>query len=74
MQREVIDELPLYPEYRQCRRPTTEQVLRLFSLAQLHHLTQAGESVQVFDVGFTDLQRKILRLLGVSETVYSARA
>jgi len=74
MQREVIDELPFYPEHRQCRRPTTEQVLRLFSLAQRHRLTQAGETVQVFDVEFTDLQRKILRLLGVSETVYRARA
>ena len=74
MQREVIDELPLYPEHRQCRRPTTEQVLRLFSLAQRHRLIQAGETVQVFDVEFTDLQRKILRLLGVSETVYRARA
>ena len=73
MQREEIDELPLYPEQRQCRRPTTEQVLRLFSLAQRHRLTQAGETVQVFDVEFTDLQRKILRLLGVSETVYRAR-
>jgi len=70
----VIDELPLYPEHRQCRRPTTEQVLRLFSLAQRHRLIQAGETVQVFDVEFTDLQRKILRLLGVSETVYRARA
>jgi transposase len=74
MQREVIDELPLYPEHRQCRRPTTEQVLRLFSLAQRHRLIQAGETVQLFDVEFTDLQRKILRLLGVSETVYRARA
>ena len=56
-----------------CRRPTTEQVLRLFSLAQRHRLTRAGETVQVFDVEFTDLQRQILRLLGVSETVYRAR-
>ncbi|NTV04509.1 IS1634 family transposase, partial [bacterium] len=34
MQREAIEELPLYPEQRKCRRPTTEQVLRLFALAQ----------------------------------------
>lgn len=32
-----------------------------------------NEAVQVFDVEFTDLQRQILRLLGVSETVYRAR-
>ncbi|MGT2455355.1 hypothetical protein ACU4GI_19755 [Cupriavidus basilensis] len=38
MKREHIDELPLYPEQRQCRRPTTEQILRLFSLAERHKL------------------------------------
>jgi transposase len=32
MKRERIAELPLYPEQRPCRRPTTEQILRLFSL------------------------------------------
>jgi hypothetical protein len=37
MKREKIDELPLYPEQRDCARPTTEQVLRLFSLAERPH-------------------------------------
>jgi transposase len=74
MQREAIAELPLYPEQRLCRRPTTEQVLRLFSLAQRHRLTQAGETVQVFDVELTDLQRQLLDLLRVSESAYRARA
>jgi hypothetical protein len=40
--------LPLYPEQRQCRRPTTEQVLRLFSLAQRHRLLHEGQTVQTF--------------------------
>ena len=73
MQREDIAELPLYPEQRACRRPTTEQVLRLFSFAQRHRLTQAGETVQVFEVELTDLQRQILGLLRVSEAAYHAR-
>ena len=34
MQREGIEQLPIYPEQRPCRRPTTEQILRLFSLAE----------------------------------------
>jgi transposase len=34
MQREKIKELPIYPEQRLCKRPTTEQILRLFSLAE----------------------------------------
>jgi len=67
-----IAELPLYPEQRECRRPTTEQVLRLFSLAQRHRLTQAGQVVQSFDVELTDLQRQVLSLLGVPETAYGS--
>jgi len=31
MKREKIAELPPYPEQRQCARPTTEQILRLFT-------------------------------------------
>jgi transposase len=67
MKREHIDELPLYPEQRQCRRPTTEQILRLFSLAERHKLIEGARTVQVFDVPLTDLQRQVLTLLGLSE-------
>lgn len=70
MKREHIDELPLYPEQRQCRRPTTEQILRLFSLAERHKLIEGAHTVQVFDVPLTDLQRRVLTLLGVSEQVF----
>ena len=65
MAREGIDELPIYPEQRQCAHPTTEQVLRLFSLAQRHQLRQHGHTVQRFDLALTDLQRQVLGLLGV---------
>ena len=34
MQAAQIEQLPLYPEARACRRPTTEHILRLFSLAE----------------------------------------
>ena len=74
MKRDGLSELPLYPEQRHCHRPTTEQVLRLFSLAQRHRLTQAGQTVQLFDVALTDLQRQILGLLGVPESAYRTRA
>jgi len=70
MKRETIEELPLYPEQRQCRRPTTEQILRLFSLAERHTLIEDGHTVQVFDVHLTDLQRQVLALLGVSEHAF----
>jgi transposase len=65
MAREGIEELPLYPEERLCRRPTTEQVFKLFSLAERHLLYKEQQCVQVFDVQITELQRQLLSLLGV---------
>ncbi len=45
---------PVKPEQRQCARPTTEQILRLLSLAERHTLTEDGHTVQIFDVQRTD--------------------
>jgi len=70
MKREKIAELPLYPEQRQCARPTTEQILGLFGLAQRHKLTCDGNTVQIFDVEFSNLQRQVLTLLGVAEQAF----
>ena len=72
MRREHLDSLPLYPEARPCKRPTTEQILRLFVLAERHTLTRAGNLVQVFDPELTALQRKVLALLGVDARAFSA--
>jgi transposase len=73
MKRQSIEELPIYPEQRQCRRPTTEQILRLFSLAQRHTLLSGGHTVQVFDAELTDLQRQVLTLLGVTLHAYQPK-
>jgi len=70
MKRERIARLPIYPEQRFCARPTTEQILALFSLVQRHTLAQDGNTVQIFDAQFTDLQRQVLTLLGVSEQAF----
>lgn len=71
MARQKIEELPLYPEQRQCAHPTTEQVLRLFSHAQRQTLTtKDGQTVQVFDAQLTDLQRQVLSLLGIPQRAF----
>lgn len=72
MKREHIEELPLYPEQRQCARPTTEQILRLFSLTERHKLLKNGRTVQVFNAELTELQRQVLKLLGISEQLFQA--
>jgi transposase len=72
MQREGIPDLPIYPEQRQCRRPTTEQILRLFSLAERHTLLARGRTVQVFHPDLSELQCQVLTLLGVPTQAYCA--
>jgi len=73
MTRQSIEELPLYPEQRQCAHPTTEQVLRLFSLTQRHRLIdQNGLSIQTFDAELTGLQLQVLALLGVPAKAFDA--
>jgi transposase len=65
MRREKIEELPLYPEERQCKQPTTEQILRIFSHAQRQILLKNGRVIQIFPMKLTPLQKQILELLGV---------
>jgi transposase len=72
MKRERIKELPIYPEQRLCKRPTTEQILRLFSLAERHTLIRDDATVQSFPAQLTDLQRQTLDLLGVPERAFLA--
>ena len=70
MKRERIEELPLYPEERQCKRPTTLQVFRLFSLMDRHLLYRRGKLLQIFHPEMNDLQRQILTLLGIPERAF----
>jgi transposase len=70
MKRERLKELPLYPEQRSCKRPTTEQILRLFSLAERHTLFRRGRLAQVFPAELTHLQHQVLHLLGVPEDAF----
>jgi transposase len=71
MQRQKIAELPIYPEQRRCKHPTTEQILRLFSLAERHTLLREEKAVQVFLPELTGIQSQTLELLGVPEAAFS---
>ena len=70
MKRDDIKALPIYPEQRQCRRPTTEQILRLFSLTERHVLMRGDRNVQLFHPELTELQHKVLDLLGAPRQRY----
>jgi transposase len=70
MQREQITTLPLYPEERATRRPTAEQILRLFSHTTRSVLRHKTQEIRRFDPELTDIQRQILTLLAVPPSAY----
>ena len=73
MQAAQIEQIPLYPEARACRCPTTEHVLRLFSLAERVTVLNGAEVIRVFPPELTELQHQVLGLLGVPATAYAGR-
>lgn len=70
MQREQIETLPLYPENRDCQRPTILQILRLLEPLERHAIFKDQEIVQAFPAKLSDLQVKVIKLLGVSKSAY----
>ena len=67
------DSLPLYPEDRECKAPTTRRIIDLFENIQLHelHTPRSGSPIR-FPTELSALQRDVLRLLHVPETDYDS--
>lgn len=70
MKREGVDSLPLYPEHRPCRRPTAEQVMRLFAHVARHAAVRPDGSREIFEPALTELQSQILHLLNIPRERY----
>jgi len=61
--------LPLYPEGRACKRPTTRRVLDVFEPIERHTLSVEGHE-QKFVTELSPLQQQILKLLGMPRSGY----
>ncbi|MDK1039683.1 MAG: IS1634 family transposase [Actinomycetota bacterium] len=70
MRRKEIDWLPLYPEGRACRRPTSRRVIDLFEPVQRHTLTHGKQSAEVLITELTRVQCRVLTLLGLPSKQY----
>ena len=70
MRRNEIEALPMYPEGRACRWPTARRVMDLFESVQRHTLVQGQRPAEVLTTELTRLQRKLLKLLGLSAEDY----
>jgi len=66
--------LPLYPDDRDCRAPTTERILELFAPLQRHRLLHNDQLVRIFQPERSPLQRRILRLLKIPVAVFKSES
>jgi len=71
MHKEKIRSLPLYPEQRRCKYPTTARIIDLFSNLRRHILFQENEEMKCFYDPISDLQVQILDLLAISKKYYT---
>ena len=71
MSEEKIKSIPIYPEERECKAPTSPRVFELF--AQVDWFRHIGREEQTtYSVNLSDLQREILRLLRVPRKLFEA--
>jgi transposase len=70
MRQRQIESLPLYPEGRPCRWPTARRVIDLFDPMQRHTLLRRGRPTDVLITDPTRLQRRLLKLLGMTPNDY----
>jgi len=68
----TIAAIPLYPESRDCKPPTTARVIQSFEPLSAHELWVAGEVVASFDPTLSKLRSQVLHSLDVPATAYWA--
>jgi hypothetical protein len=72
MVRSGVESLRLYPEGRACGYPTVRRLIEVFEDVQRHRLRMGTEPEVVFTTQLSPLQRKVLRLLDIPQSVYDA--
>ncbi len=70
MAEEAIDSIPVYPEHRLAQHPTTARIVDRFHDISLYRLHHDGILVKQYRDELTPLQRKVLKLLGMTEAGY----
>lgn len=71
MAKKGIGSLPLYPENRRCKYPTTTRIIDLFSNLRRHILFDGDKEIKCFYDSISTLQEQILDLFIVSKDNYT---
>ena len=67
---ETIDAIPVYPEHRLSAHPTTARIVDRFQDISIYRLYYQGILTKQYEDELTPLQRKVLKLMGMSEGDY----
>jgi len=70
MLREGIESLPILPEGRESKTPTTARLLEIFSDVAWYEFERGGETT-AFPIELTPLQKQLLKLLDMDPSAYS---
>ena len=70
MEREGIESLPILPERRPTKTPTTARLLEMFSDVAWYEF-QRGDETVTFPIRLSPLQKELLRLLGMHASTYA---
>ena len=70
MDEKSIESIPLYPEDRECKFPTANKVLELFSDVRLQHIITSGKIVKTIPDKLSDKQKLVLKLLDIDILKY----
>jgi transposase len=71
MKDQGVESLPLYPEGRACKRPTTRRVLDVFEPISRHTISMPGsDDSELFTTELAPIHRMILKLLRMPTTDY----
>lgn len=69
MKREGLEALPILPEGRRTKTPTTARLLEMFSDVSWYEFEQGGDTV-TFPIQLSPLQKQLLRLLEMDQSAY----
>jgi len=74
MRRAALDNIALYPEFRDCKAPSAERILEIFATVSRHQLHRDGTLIQTFQPELTAQQQQVLDLLGLQHSAYTQPA
>lgn len=72
MKRQEIKSIPIYPEKRECKYPTTHSIIYAFRNVEKYEFRdQNNKKVEYFPPELTTLQKQIIDLMGLSVSIYA---